>query len=159
MLNCRYGNGKSGMKKLLPPLLFLVCVVVMFLLNLLMPFSQLISFPISLAGLIVVVLGLGLSTAGSRQFKNVGTNIKTFDDPDILVIEGVFRWTRNPMYLGFLLSLVGLAIFLGSLSPVIVVVGFFIITDRWYITFEEKAMARKFGKDYENYKSQTRRWL
>jgi len=63
------------------------------------------------------------------------------------------------MYLGFLISLLGVAIMLGDFSSILVVIGFFVITDRWYIKFEEAAMAKTFGDRYEEYKAKTNRWL
>jgi len=63
------------------------------------------------------------------------------------------------MYLGFLMALFGFFMLLGCLSPLFGVVLFFVITDRWYIEFEEAAMAKAFGREYPTYKTKTRRWL
>ena len=147
------------MKKLLPPALFLISILIMMLLWRLAPTSRNFTFPVSLAGLALLILGLGLTILGSRKFQQVGTNINTFNEPDILVKEGLFRYSRNPMYLGFVIALLGVSALLGSLSTLAVVIAFFVITDRWYIAFEERAMAKKFGEEYEKYKSQTRRWI
>jgi len=147
------------MKKLLPPALFLISILIMMLLWRLAPTSRNFTFPVSLAGLALLILGLGLTILGSRKFRQVGTNINTFNEPDVLVKDGLFRYSRNPMYLGFVIALLGVSALLGSLSTLAVVIVFFVITDRWYIAFEERAMAKKFGEEYEKYKSQTRRWI
>ncbi len=63
------------------------------------------------------------------------------------------------MYLGFVIALLGLSMLLGALSPIFVVAAFFVITERWYIRFEEQAMLRVFGDSYSLYKSKTRRWM
>ncbi|MCE3289332.1 MAG: hypothetical protein K0R83_1344, partial [Caulobacter sp.] len=84
---------------------------------------------------------------------------RTFDDPDVLVTGGPFRFTRNPMYLGFLLLLAGVALGLGAASPWIVPVVFWLLADRWYIPFEERAMRRTFGEAYEAYARRVRRWV
>ncbi len=63
------------------------------------------------------------------------------------------------MYLGFLIALFGLFVLFGCLSPLFIVIIFFVITDRWYIEFEEVAMAKVFGDEYAKYKTKTRRWL
>jgi len=63
------------------------------------------------------------------------------------------------MYLGFVIALLGLSLLLGSLASLFVVVAFLVITDRWYIKFEEAVMAKTFGNQYAEYKSKTRRWL
>lgn len=96
---------------------------------------------------------------GARQFERARTNIKTFDRPDKLVTWGVFRWTRNPMYLGFAGALFGLWLALGSASPALIMLAFWVTCDRWYIRFEERVMRQRFGADYLAYCERTRRWL
>jgi protein-S-isoprenylcysteine O-methyltransferase Ste14 len=63
------------------------------------------------------------------------------------------------MYLGFALILAGIAIVLGSLTPVLIIPLFVLAMDRWYISFEEQALAGKFGAAWQKYKLSTRRWL
>ena len=147
------------MKKIIPPVLFAICIVVMVGLWLVFPIIQFVTFPISLVGILPFVAGLGIAKRGSDIFEKTGTNIETFDDPDILVTDGLYRISRNPMYLGFLVALLGVAIVLGNFSSILVVIGFFVITDRWYINFEEEVMDKKFGDRYAEYKAKTRRWL
>lgn len=110
-------------------------------------------------GLPLVVLGLGVAVAARSQFARARTNIYTFRQPDHLVTDGLFRFTRNPMYLGFCLALAGLAVFLGSLAPVLCAVTYLVISDRWYIAFEEEMMRARFGEAYQRYARHTRRWL
>ena len=89
----------------------------------------------------------------------VKTNLHTFNQPDRLVVTGLFKYSRNPMYLGFAISTFGVALYLGSLSPFLMVVLFIVVADRWYIAFEEKVMINIFGDDYENYKKSVHRWI
>ncbi len=63
------------------------------------------------------------------------------------------------MYLGFALMLAGVWMLLGALSPVLGVLLFSVVTDRWYISYEEKAMRASFGQEYEAYQRRTRRWI
>jgi protein-S-isoprenylcysteine O-methyltransferase Ste14 len=63
------------------------------------------------------------------------------------------------MYLGFAVFLTGLAILLGTLVPFLGPIAFIIAADRWYIPFEEDALKRKFGEQYEAYQRATRRWI
>jgi protein-S-isoprenylcysteine O-methyltransferase Ste14 len=147
------------MKKLLPPLLFLLCLIIMATAHGWLPVTTFIPYPYNLAGIAPLLAGLGIASWGSRKFARVGTNIKTFDEPDKLVTDGLFKYSRNPMYLGFVLALAGAAILLGSLPPFFVSLAFLVVADRWYIAFEETAMARKFGGEYEVYKQKTRRWI
>lgn len=147
------------MKRILPPTLFIICIVLMVVLWWLFPVIRFLPFPVSLIGIPVFLAGLGIAKRGSDIFEKKGTNIETFDDPDVLVTDGLYKISRNPMYLGFLTALSGLFILLGCLSPLLVAVFFFVVTDRWYIEFEEKAMANVFGDEYAKYKAETRRWL
>lgn len=124
-----------------------------------LPLQNWLNFPWTLLGFIPFVIGLSLAIMGSNLFNKIGTNIKTFNDPDILVTENLFRYSRNPMYLGFVVALMGIAILLGTASAWLFVILFFIVTDRWYIQFEETVMENKFGEQYTAYKKQTRRWL
>lgn len=148
------------MRNLLPPVLFLVFVISMALLCWSMGFSHPIGFPYNLAGLVVAAAGLALSIAGKNLFKRRHTNILTFNEPDVLVTEGVFGHTRNPMYLGFAIALMGFAILLGGAASSFLLAGLFVlITDRWYIAFEENAMRRRFGAEYDEYCRRVRRWV
>lgn len=147
------------MKRIMPPTLFYICIIFMVLSAWLWPVKTIIGFPFNLAGIAPLSLGLGIAVWGSRKFSQVGTTIKTFDEPSQLVTDGLFRVTRNPMYLGFVLSLVGVWILLGALCPVWGVIGFVVVTDRWYIRFEERMLAERFGQEFEAYRSRTRRWI
>lgn len=147
------------MPKVIPPVLFIVAAVLMLFIHQYWPAVQLISAPYRLFGLPVLAVGLGVSAWHKQLFKRLGTNFNTFAEPGILVTEGMFRFSRNPMYLGFAIALLGLFVLLGSLTPLIIVLGFIIITDRWYIRIEEKAMLHKFGNQYFDYKKRVRRWL
>jgi len=95
------------MKKILPPALFLICIVIMIGLWWLFPITKFLKFPINLIGILLFLLGIGIAKHGSDVFEKKGTNIETFDDPDILISDGLFKISRNPMYLGFLIALLG----------------------------------------------------
>ena len=144
---------------MLPPTLFFILTAAAVAAGVTNPFGSLIGSPWRWAGAALVAGGLAVTIAGSRRFAAVGTNIKTFDDPDLLVDTGLFALTRNPMYLGFMFALVGVAIVaddvLGWLAPV----AFFLAADRWYIPFEEDRMTETFGTEYETYRNHTRRWV
>ncbi|RED48142.1 methyltransferase family protein [Aestuariispira insulae] len=147
------------MKRLLPPYLFFLSVLAMLAVHRYLPLWHGEFSPWNHLGWLAILGGLGLAIIGKRLFANRQTNIKTFNDPQTLVTEGPFRLSRNPMYLGFLLALIGIAIVLQGLSPFLVVLAFFLITDFWYIRFEEARMRAIFGDDYENYCLRTRRWI
>ncbi|KLN61673.1 membrane protein [Kiloniella spongiae] len=148
------------MKKLLPPVLFLFFVIAMAVACSLQGSPHHLSGGYNLLAVPFVLLGLGLSFMGSSLFRKIGTNIMTFGAPDKLVTSGPFSWTRNPMYLGFVISLFALAFIMGgAYSSLALAVVFLVITDRWYIAFEEKVMRQKFGADYDAYCQKVRRWI
>lgn len=144
---------------LLPPFVMLFTVVVMILLNQYAPLLRLWETHVCWIGIPLIILGLAIAQWHARHFRRVGTNINTFRDPDILTTGGLFRFSRNPMYLGFLITLSGVSVVLGSAAPALAVLGFGLLTNYWYIPIEERAMLRKFGDEYLAYKRKVRRWL
>lgn len=147
-------------QNLLPPRLFQIGLVLMVVLDLMLGGRPVFvkGLPL-LAGIVLILMGVGFTIGGAAQFNRAKTNINTFYKPDHLVTDGLFRYSRNPMYLGFATVLAGTALVLGSWEGLIIAAGFVIIADRWYIGFEEAAMAETFGEAYKAYCRTTRRWL
>ena len=73
--------------------------------------------------------------------------------------SGLFAYSRNPIYLGFTIALIGVAIVLGNLFALDGLLAFIFATNFWYIPFEEVAMENQFREDYLAYKKKVRRWL
>jgi protein-S-isoprenylcysteine O-methyltransferase Ste14 len=147
------------MKKILPPLLFVLFALVMLGLDAWLGAPAVLPGAARAAGGLLVLGGIALAVIARAWFARARTNIHTFRRPDVLVTGGPFRLSRNPMYLGFSLSLAGLAAALGSLAAFAPVAAFVVIVDRWYIAFEERMMRSTFGAAYEEYARRTRRWL
>jgi protein-S-isoprenylcysteine O-methyltransferase Ste14 len=146
--------------RLLPPRLFLLSIVFMVVLDRFVPIVDFVPFPVNLAaGFLLLVAGVGGSWRGSAMFARVRTNIHPFRDPQTMVTDGLFRISRNPMYLGFLVALIGVWLMLGSLTPLLVVIMFFLVIDTRFIPYEESRMRQVFGQAYEQYTRRTRRWL
>jgi protein-S-isoprenylcysteine O-methyltransferase Ste14 len=145
-------------KKMLPPTLFVICILMAIFLNFSNPI-YFVKYPYNLIGIIFFISGLYLSMKGSNQFQKANTNINTFDEPDKLIIDGLFKYSRNPMYLGFIIALLGVTIILSSVESLIILFSFIIISDQWYVKFEEKVMIKKFEEEYKNYMKTTRRWI
>ncbi len=112
-----------------------------------------------LIGLLPLILGLGVALWGVRLFAKVGTNIVPFTESTALVTDGAFAYSRNPMYLGMVLVLLGVAFLLDRASPWLVLVPFILVIRLKFIQFEEPLMEQTFGEDYVTYKSSVRRWL
>jgi protein-S-isoprenylcysteine O-methyltransferase Ste14 len=147
------------MKKILPPTMFLFCLIGMLLLHWIIPLASMDSSMLVIAGLGFILLGLGIAITAEAQFKRVGTNVNTFGLPIKLVTDGWFKYSRNPMYLGFAIVLAGAWLVLGSVSSALGLLAFVIVADRWYIAYEERRLEEIFGPAYEMYRNRTRRWL
>ena len=147
------------MKKILPPTFVLFCLISMLVLHLILPLPSFTSAMLVIAGLGFIVIGLSIAIAAEGQFRRVGTNVNTFGLPSKLVTDGWFKYSRNPMYLSFGIMLVGAWLALGSVSSFLGIAAFIIVTNRWYIAFEERRLAETFGGAYESYRKRTRRWL
>lgn len=148
------------MKTILPPILFIIFAILMACICWAQGSPHTIGYPLNLIGSVLLVLGLGISSYHSRLFNKLGANIMTFDEPTKLVKRGLFKYSRNPMYLGFVLSLLGVALLYQlALSSIVIVFLFWVITDRWYIKYEEAEMLKVFGDEYLEYCKCTPRWL
>ena len=148
-----------GKRPILPPVYFLVAVALMACLHLLLPGAQLIGSPLRYSGLLLAAAALGLVLWAAGHFRRRGTPIKPFQDASALVLEGPYRLTRNPMYVGLLGVLLGFGVLLGSASPFVVVPVFVILVDVRFIRAEEAALHRTFGAAYSDYKARVRRWV
>ncbi|KQB60523.1 methyltransferase family protein [Acidovorax facilis] len=144
---------------LLPPVVWLVSVVCMLVLHWKSPIAVWLPQPYNWLGLALIMAGLGIANWHARLFRRLGTNINTFGEPGELTMEGLFRRTRNPMYLGMFISLFGVACVLGSTSALAGPVAFFALAQFWYIRSEEEAMTLKFGDKYIEYQRSVPRWL
>ena len=146
-------------KKILPPFLFLICCTAMILCSLLFPQWAYLPKPWNNLGFIFLFSGLAMVRNIQGLFKQQQTEINTFKQPQKLVTTGLFRYSRNPIYLGFSLALFGVAIVLGNIIALDGFLAFIIAANLWYIPFEEAEMEKQFGEAYITYKKKVRRWL
>ncbi len=141
-----------------PPHYFLMAIVAMFALA--WPTgTALLASPWHYAGIVVLACGIAIAAAASRQFAVVGTNIVPLTPSSTLVTNGAFALTRNPMYLGMVLALIGTALLLNRPLPWLVPVGFATLIYLRFIRHEEALMAQTFGDAYLQYKQRVRRWI
>lgn len=142
-----------------PPTYLYVAVALMLGLYLVLPGPQLISFPWNLFGSLPFATGVLLNIVADRIFKRRSTTVKSFQNSTALVSDGVFGISRNPMYLGMVLMLLGIAVFLGKLTPFIVVLAFPFVLERAFISVEERMLEDEFGDAWREYRSRVRRWI
>lgn len=107
------------------------------------------------------VAGAVVSLMGIAAFRRAKTTVNPMKpgSASALVATGIYRVSRNPMYLGFLLILIAWAAFLGNAISLLVPAAFVLYMNRFQIQPEEKALAASFGDQYAAYKSAVRRWI
>lgn len=92
-------------------------------------------------------------------FHKASTTVKPFQESTALITDGVFSISRHPMYLGFVMIMVGVALLLGSLTPWLIVPVFAMLMEVIFIRVEEHMLAEKFGSTWQTYKEKVRRWI
>lgn len=147
--------------KIPPPVYALICAVLMWWLSKVMPGIFWLDFPWRWAGPVMMVSAFLLDLDSLFIFRKNHTTINPVhpDQASKLVTEGLYRYTRNPMYLGLLIVLTGWAVYLGNVTALLVLPLFALIITRWQILPEERALEQKFGDEYRTYKCAVRRWL
>jgi protein-S-isoprenylcysteine O-methyltransferase Ste14 len=146
-------------KGILPPTYLLAAMIAMIALHFVLPLTTIVPMPWNLFGLIPVALGGALNLVADRAFKVVKTTVKPFEESSVLVTDGAFRISRNPMYLGYVLILLGLGVMMRSLGPLLVIPVFAVLMDRIFIEVEEQMLQDGFGEAWEAYKGRVRRWI
>jgi protein-S-isoprenylcysteine O-methyltransferase Ste14 len=144
---------------IVPPVYFLVALALMAFFHRVAPGAQLLQAPYRYAGLVLAALALGLILWAAFLFRRAGTNIRPFLPSTALVLAGPYRLTRNPMYLGMAGLLLGAALFMGSITPFVVIPAFMALIQERFILPEEAKLEAAFGRDYLDYKARVRRWL
>ena len=147
------------MPKLLPPIWFLLSIMSMIGLHWVLPVYQLFFPPVTYLGLLAIALGIATMVFSAYLFKKNQTAIVPFQESSYLITEGIFNYSRNPIYLGMIVTLTGIWIYLGSLTPGVVIPLFSWLIQELFIKEEEKMLKDKFGEDYKIYQASVRRWI
>ena len=107
------------------------------------------------------VMGLSLGIMGVTQFRIAQTtpNPQALEQVSSLVTSGVYQYSRNPMYVGLVLILLGWAFYFSHFLAFVLLPIFILYMTRFQIQPEEQMMARKFGKTYQDYLNKVRRWI
>ncbi len=142
-----------------PPIYFFVSIGVMVALHYLAPIYQLLSTPLRYAGVPLVVGGICIAAVAVSAFGKVGTPVVPFEKSTVVVTNGLFLFSRNPMYLGMVITLVGVALLLGSAAAFVPIPIFVWLIHYQFICREERFLEELFGEEYLAYKAKVRRWL
>jgi protein-S-isoprenylcysteine O-methyltransferase Ste14 len=113
----------------------------------------------TLGGVVPAAIGLGLVVWAAVTLARAGTTLHPHDQPSVLVRHGPFAFSRNPIYLGFSLMLVGLAAGLGSSAPWAIWAAWLFAMNHLFIAREEATLAATFGDTFASYAQRVRRWL
>ena len=147
------------LKKVLPPTYLLVAIILVLLLHFTFPVATFVQVPLNLIGLFPLLIGVALNLIADRDFKRYQTTVKPYEESATLLTEGVYRFSRHPMYLGFVLILLGISLLLGSISPYVVVLIFAILMEIVFIRVEEEMLNETFQEEWRQYKSKVRKWI
>ena len=144
--------------KVLPPHYFFACLLLLLALAFL-PGPSLLPSPWQHLGWLPILLGMAFAIRGNRQFHAVGTNVIPLSESSALVTDGVYAFSRNPMYTGMISVLAGIAILANKPWSWLVVISFAAIIRLLFVRKEEVLLESTFGDAYRSYKAQVRRWL
>jgi len=146
-----------------PPLILLIFLASGALLQFIFPLALLTPFSIGslqfLAGLVIILSGIGLAFWGVRTFSKAGTNVATHQAALLVVVDGPYKFTRNPMYMGMQILLVGVGIMFSSQWFLLLWPIFFLVLRFGVVAREERYMEQKFGDQYVALLNKTRRWI
>ena len=142
-----------------PPVITLICALLIYLSKSLFP-ELTFNYSNQLC-LFFLISGFSIILISFQTFKKEKTTINPIkiEKATSLVTSGIFKYSRNPMYLGMVLILISTAVKFSFYGGVLVIVFFVYFITIFQILPEEKAMKKLFGEDFLKYKNKTRRWL
>ena len=146
-------------KKPPPPVFLLLSIIAMFLLDRFVPVAECDSPWAIGTGAVLLAAGLAITISSAQRFRRAGTPLRPFEESTAVVTSGLFRYTRNPMYLGMVVGQIGIASMLGSVTSPAPILVFVLIIHNLFIVHEERFMEGLFGEEYLAYKSAVRRWI
>jgi len=149
----------NRLPRVLPPMIAVVSIIAMIVLHVVVPIATVVPAPFSYGGAFLLATGATMIAWSRRAFQAAGTPIKPFSESTALIRHGLYRWSRNPMYVGAVLLLTGVAILLGSVAPLLVVIAFFALLQEGFVRPEERLLEETFGEPYRAYRRSVRRWL
>ncbi len=151
------GETKPG--RVLPPVFLLAALIAMGALHELAPGTRLIWPPYTYLGWLPFGAGVAAAVAVKRRFDRAGTPIKPYEVSEHLVTDGLFSFSRNPVYLGMIAGLAGIVVVLGTLTPALVVPAFAYLIRTRFIALEERMLEDRFGDAYRDDSKRVRRWI
>lgn len=142
------------------PLPFMLALLaLMLLLSALFPGGPAFGVTVGVVGVIVLGAGVALIAVAAGLFRRRQTTLNPHGESAALVQDGLYRYSRNPMYLGMLLVLAGVALWLGHVAALVVPPVFVWVVSSQNIRREEQMLEARFGDAYRAYRQRVRRWI
>ncbi|MFN3932112.1 MAG: methyltransferase family protein [Brevundimonas sp.] len=107
----------------------------------------------------LIIGGLLLDGAAAGYFRRLGTAVEPWKPSTVLATDGLYRFSRNPIYLGFAITYAGLAIAMDSVLVLLLLLPCLWVVQRFVIDREERYLSARFGADYDAYRARVRPWL
>jgi protein-S-isoprenylcysteine O-methyltransferase Ste14 len=145
--------------KIHPPVLLLIHIFAAFLLNWVIPLPFVFPDALVWVGYILILVGIGLAFSAAGRIMQAHTTLDPHGSVSEIVTSGPYRFSRNPIYLGFVCLLIGFPFIFRSYWGLVLSVVLMISLYQFVIKHEEAYLEKKFGDVYTDYKSRVRRWL
>lgn len=142
-----------------PPYIAITLLFLSWLVDYLFPQFRFIFGIYRYIGILALILGLSITFYSFHLFKKNKTPIIPGQKPEFMVIEGAYKFTRNPMYSGVTIGLFGVSFYIGNFISFLSPILFFLIMNYQFVPKEEKMLEQIFGKKYIDYKKRVRRWI
>jgi protein-S-isoprenylcysteine O-methyltransferase Ste14 len=155
-------QNQNGLGLKVPPLgLVALVAALMWVASSVSPSLDVVLPAAGLSSMSLALLGAATCLSGVISFRRAKTTVNPMkpDSASSLVVSGIYRYTRNPMYLGFFLILLGWAAFLSNLLAVALAFAFVAYMNRFQIGAEERALGALFPREYSEYRARVRRWV
>lgn len=145
-----------------PPVLFMGGLIAGSIMELILPLGPGLaggSLRAVFIGLGLAAIGIGIGWKSIVQFADAGTSVQLGEPTDALVTDGLYLWSRNPIYIGLCVLYTGLSIALTTVWALLLLPAIVLFLQRTVIEREEALLEREFGEAYSAYKARVRRWL
>ena len=155
-------TARTDLKLLVPPpLLLLAAALLMWLIAVFVSGTRIAVPSRAIVGYTLLGAGVLIDVISLLQFRSARTTFNPIkvDTASTLVTSGIYRVSRNPMYVGQTLILLAWAVYLQNYLTLVVVVAFVIWLDRFQVVPEERVLETKFGEQFRRYRREVRRWL
>ena len=145
--------------KIPPPFVTLICIIIIYFSKSF--FNEIFSYNNTIISISLLVIGFTVLFSAVKSFHNQKTTINPLKPhkASSLVISGIFKYSRNPMYLGMLLILLSISFKFNLIGGVTVSIFFYLFITKFQIIPEEKAMKKLFEDKFISYSKNTRRWI